>query len=208
MNQPYFTYNEEQAMKAGNAQFINETGAYLCKIITAEYVQSQSGALSLELSIETQEGLKGNYLSIYYQGKDGQVLQNGHNMIQAIMGCTGVQAISQSFNNGKTFAPELTGKYIGLMLQKVLRLKQDGSETYSFQILCPFIAKSRKTLLEHKENKPAERIDWLVTHTKDRDERAKQQTQTSHTNSYAQAKNGNPTPPPADDFDDESDLPF
>ncbi|WKS98518.1 hypothetical protein NYR30_06905 [Gallibacterium salpingitidis] len=199
MTQPIFTYNQEQALKAGNSQFISETGAYLCKIISAEYTQAQSGALSLELSVETQEGLKGNYLSIYYQGKDGQPLQGGHNMIQAIMGCTGVQALSKQLIAGKYIAPELTNKYIGLMLQKVLRLKQDGSDTYNFQILCPFIIKTRKTLSEHIENKPAERIDWLVAHTKDRDERTKQQPQSIPAQNQSSGQ-------PTTDFDD--DMPF
>lgn len=200
MNQPTFIYNQEQAVKAGNAQFINETGAYLCKIISAEYVKSSGGALSLEFSVETQEGLKGNYLSVYYQGKDGQPLQGGHNMIQAIMGCTNVQALTEQFSNGRMYALELSDKYIGLMLQKVLRLKQDGSETYNFQILCPFIAKTRKTLSEHIENKPAERIDWLVAHTKDRDERSKQQPQSTQQN------HNQPQVQPPSDFDD--DMPF
>ena len=85
------------------------------------------------------------------------------------------------------------------MLQKVLRLKQDGSDTYNFQILCPFIIKTRKTLSEHIENKLAERIDWLVAHTKDRDERTKQQPQSApaQNQSYGQ---------PTTDFDD--DMPF
>ncbi|OBX03699.1 hypothetical protein QV06_09655, partial [Gallibacterium genomosp. 3] len=139
------------------------------------------------------------YLSIYYQGKDGQPLQGGHNMIQAIMGCTGVQALSKQLIAGKYIAPELTNKYIGLMLQKVLRLKQDGSDTYNFQILCPFIIKTRKTLSEHIENKPAERIDWLVAHTKDRDERTKQQPQSTPTQNQSSGQ-------PTTDFDD--DMPF
>ncbi|MFQ1048017.1 hypothetical protein [Avibacterium paragallinarum] len=175
--QPIFTYNQEQAVKAGNAQYINETGAYLCKILSAEYVQSQKGTLSLEFSVETQDGLKGNYISVYYQDKDGQPLQGGQNMIQAIMGCANVQQLTQRFDGNKAIAPELAGKYIGLFLQKVFRLKQDGTETYSFNIVCPFFVNDRKTLSERIENRPAERIQYLSEHMKDRDDRNKQSNQ-------------------------------
>lgn len=213
MNQTTFIYNQEQAIKAGAEQFLSETGAYICNILSAEYFQSQSGALSLVFSIETEEGLKGNYISVYYQGKEGQELQSGHNMIQAIMGCTNVKSLTQSFTNGKAYAPELANKKVGLFLQKVLRTKNDGSDTYSFQIICPFNPNSRKTLLEQIENKPAERIDWLVANYKDKDERTKNQVQANtppyqhQPNPYAQAKNGNYTPPPQNgDFDDV--IPF
>lgn len=210
MTQPIFTYNQEQAMKAGNSAFISETGAYICKIISAEYVQSQGGALSIELTIETQEGLKGNYLSIYYQGKDGNALQNGHNMIQAIMGITGVTSLTQQFKDNKAYAPELAGKYLGLMLQKVLRTKQDGSDTYGFNILCPFFFKTQKTLAEHIENKPAERIQWLIEHTKDKDDRkqpTQQQSYQATQQLYAQQSTPPTYPaPPTDSLDDQ--IPF
>lgn len=177
MNAPIFTYNHEQALKAGQSSFINETGAYVGKITLAKWTQSQSGAKALELSFEDENGAKADYLSIYYINKQGEPLSYGHNMIQAIMGCTGAKQLTQSAYNEGFIAPELTNKRIGLMLQKVLRLKQDGSETHSFQIICPFSANSRKTLAEHAENKPAERIDWLVANTKDKDERAKSNNQ-------------------------------
>lgn len=209
MTQTIFTYNQEQAIKAGNSSFIAETGAYICRIISAEYVQSQSGALSLELTVETKEGLRGNYLSIYYQGKDGSPLQSGHNMIQAIMGVTRVAELTRQFKDNKAYAPQLEGKYIGLMLQKVLRTKQDGSDTYGFQILCPFFHNTQKTLAEHLENKPAERIKWLIEHIKDKDDRKKQDQQQNyqaHQQLYGQSTSSSYPPPLADNLDDE--IPF
>lgn len=224
MNQPIFTYDHNAALKAGQYSFINETGAYVGKITTAKWTQSQGGAKALELSFEDENGAKADYLSIYYTNKQGEPLNYGQNMIQAIMGCTGVKQLTQSAYNGNPIAPELTDKRIGLMLQKVLRLKQDGSETHSFQILCPFSANSRKTLAEHAENKPAERIDWLVANTKDKDERAKSNNQQ---NGYAaqqqyyastqpqgqwdgyadhERQSMSQPPQPANNFDD--DIPF
>lgn len=203
MNQPIFTYDQNAAMKAGQSSFINETGAYVGKITQAKWTQSQGGAKALELSFEDENGAKADYLSIYYTNRNGEDLQYGNNMIQAIMGCVGAKQLTQAPYNGHQIAPELTGKKIGLMLQKVLRLKQDGSETHSFQILCPFSSQSRKTLAEHAENKPAERIDWLVANTKDKDERAKQQnTQQSYA---AQQQFYSPTPQPQGQWDGYAD---
>ncbi|MDH2997220.1 hypothetical protein A1D22_05980 [Pasteurellaceae bacterium LFhippo2] len=218
MNNPIFTYNQDEAVKAGQTAFISETGAYNCKIISAEWIQSQGGAQAIEFSVETDEGLKGNYLTVYYTKKTGEKLEGGHSMIQAIMGCTGVQQLSQQFNGNKAFAPELAGKKVGLMLQKVLRLKQDGSETYAFSIICPFSVATRKTLSEHLENRPAERIDYLIAHTKDKDERAKQnnhgyqqqqgyQAQNQFYGQPAQVTQAQPqSAPPVDNFED--DIPF
>lgn len=208
MNNPIFTYNQEQAVKAGQANYITETGAYVGKITLAKWVTSQGGAKALELSFEDENGLKSDYLSIWYAKKDGEPLQSGNNMIQAIMGCTGVKSLTSSPYNDNLIAPELTNKPIGLMLQKVLRLKQDGSETHSFQILCPFGASSGKTLAEHLEGKPAERINWLAFNTKDKDERGKhspQQAYAAQNQFYASTQN----PPPApvvDSFDEP--IPF
>lgn len=179
MTNTIFTYNQDQAVKAGQANFISETGAYVGKITLAKWITSQGGAKSLQLSFEDDDGLKSDYLSIWYLGKDGKTLA-GNNMIQAIMGCTGVKTLTSVPYNDNLIAPELTDKRIGLMLQKVLSLKQDGSETHSFSIMCPFSPNSRKTLAEHLANKPAERIDWLVAHTKDKDERAKRIQQQSY----------------------------
>lgn len=64
-------------------------------------------------------------------------------MIQAIMGVTRVAELTRQFKDNKAYAPQLEGKYIGLMLQKVLRTKQDGSDT-GFQILCPFFHNTKK----------------------------------------------------------------
>lgn len=199
-----FTYNQEQAVKAGQSSFINETGAYAGKITLAKWTKSQNNAQSLELSFESNEGEKADYLSIYYIGKNGEPIAHGQNMIQAIMGCVGVKQLTKATYNNSEIAPELTDKRIGLMLQKVLRLKQDGSETHSFNIICPFSATSRKTLTEHLGNKPADRIEWLIANTKDKDERAKSNRQADYSAQnqfYADHER-----PPQDGFDD--DIPF
>lgn len=192
-----FSYNQDYATKAGNSMFINETGAYVGKITTAKYTAAQSGALALEFSLETDEGMRCDYISVFYQGKQGEELQGGRNMIHAIMGCANVKQLTMVKHNNDQVAPELIGKRIGFMLQKVLYTKNNGQDGYRFQLLCPFSADSRKTLAEHIENKPAERIDYLVQHTQDKDDRVKQPSQSGGQPHY--------DTPPVSAYDD--DLP-
>lgn len=200
-----FTYNQNLAVKAGQAGFISETGAYMGRITKALWGQSQSGAKYLDLSIETDDGLKADYLNVYYTSKNGEPISFGENMIQAIMGCLGIQQLT-AVNTGQAITvPELQNKRIGLFLQKVLRLKQDGSDTHTLQIVVPFSANSGKTLLEHLENKPAQRVEWLKANTKDKDERSKQNAPQAN----YQAQNefyGNAPAQPNNSFDD--DIPF
>lgn len=63
------------------------------------------------------------------------------------------------------------GKKVGLFLQKVLRTKDDGSDTYRFELRHVFQVGTRKTYAEHSENAPAEAIAALEASMKDKDER-------------------------------------
>lgn len=170
-----FTYNEEEALQGGAGGYISQTGAYKGKITGAKWAVAQSGAEAIELSFESDNGEKADYLSIYYKGKDGNAIEFGRNLIQAVMGCAGVTKLSQVPNpNGYGFiAPELVGRPVGLFLQKVLYTKQDGSDGFKFQVITPFSAKSGLTLAEHKNGEPAKRVPYLVQTMRDKDEREK-----------------------------------
>lgn len=170
-----FNYDPNSAAKGGASGFIDATGAYTGKITIAKWVQTQNGAKALELSFTDDQGAKADYLSMYYSSRSGEPIAMGQNLIQAVMGCAGVKQLTATAYNGNLIAPELTNKRIGLFLQKVLRLKQNGSETHSFSIITPFDATTGKTVIEQLNNRPAERISQLVATMKDKDERAKQQ---------------------------------
>lgn len=60
-----FTYNQEDALAAGQSGFINESGAYVITIAEAKLGTSESGACFMEFSGETDDGRKINYLSVY-----------------------------------------------------------------------------------------------------------------------------------------------
>lgn len=174
MSNVIFTYNQEAALTAGQGGFINESGAYVLTITEAALTTSQGGAKAIEFSGESDDGRKVQYLSVYVSKKDGSENTFGVNMVHAIMGCAGVSQLTNQMKDAKTFvAPEFAGKKVGLVLQKVLRSKNDGSDTYGLEIRLPFIAQTRQTLLEKSEGKNAEAVDRMVSGLKDKDERKK-----------------------------------
>lgn len=174
MSNVIFTYNHEAALTAGQGGFINESGAYVLTITEAALTTSSGGAKAIEFSGESDDGRKVQYLSVYVSKKDGSENTFGVNMVHAIMGCAGVKQLTNQMKAaGQFVAPEFAGKRVGLVLQKILRSKNDGSDTYGLEIRLPFIAQTRQTLLEKAEGKSAEAVDRMVAGLKDKDERKK-----------------------------------
>ncbi|MDU6089770.1 MAG: hypothetical protein E6663_00050 [Staphylococcus lugdunensis] len=177
MSNVIFTYSHEAALTAGQGGFINESGAYVLTITEAALTTSSGGAKAIEFSGESDDGRKVQYLSVYVSKKDGSENTFGVNMVHAIMGCAGVKQLTNQMKAaGQFVAPEFAGKKVGLVLQKVLRSKNDGSDTYGLEIRLPFIAQTRQTLLEKAEGKNAEAVDRMVAGLKDKDERKKGST--------------------------------
>jgi len=195
-----FTYDQQSGESAGAAAYINETGKYVGQILQAEYViSSAKSTKGIEFTFQAEDGAKANYLTAWYEKATGEHIKMGMDMINAIMGCTKTNALSMvsvAGNNGAiNIAPELANKPIGLVLQKTLKSKQDGSDTYSFDIRIPFIAQTGKTLKEQMSNKDAQSVDKMAATLKDKDERA-------HNNSgqpgSAQQGGGHDQSPPSD----------
>lgn len=194
-----FTYNQESALKAGGTA--KETGAYVGTIEAADYKRAKSGSAGLELSIKTQDGSEFNYLTLWYMKADGSEIKGGSSMINAIMGLTHTQALSERQvgvgNNGAGLfeAPELIGKEIGLLLQKSWYTKNDGGDGYKFEIRLPFNPKTKQTLKEQVSNAPAEMVDRMASTLTDKDERNQQPAQQASAQSFG-APNGAPAPAP------------
>ncbi len=198
-----FTYDQQSGESAGAAAYINETGKYVGQILQAEYViSSNKGTKGIEFTFQAADGAKANYLTAYYEKSDGSQINMGWNMINAIMGCTktkGLTMVSVAGANGAiNIAPELANKPIGLVLQKTLKTKQDGSDTYSFDIRMPFIAQTGKSLKEQTSGQDAKIIDNMMKTLKDKDER---KNQNAAQGGYDQQGGGNDQSPP-DGFDD------
>lgn len=181
--QPKITFNDELARTAG-AGGASETGAYSGIISSAIFTcgrDSQSEAM--EFSIDSDVG-KINYLRINFMGREGQPLKHGTALINAIMGLIKIKQLNAvEVVNGEgeveLHCKELEGKPIGLVLQKVLYTKNDGSDGYKFDPKQVFSANTRKTYKEAIDNAPAEAVDKLLAVLKDKDERVANDNQFS-----------------------------
>ncbi|WP_145507605.1 DUF669 domain-containing protein [Yersinia hibernica] len=185
MSNVTFVYDQDSGLSAGLSGFINESGAYIFTISEARYVISSGGAKSIEFSVETDDGRKANYLNVYTVKKDGSPNTHGVSMINAMMGCSGVKQLTIIKNEaGVDVAPEFVGRKLGLVLQKTLKTKDDGRETYNFDIRIPYLAQSQRTLQEHVANTPAETIAKMLTTLKDKDERKQVKSAQTHSGNY------------------------
>lgn len=199
MNQPMsFVWNPEAAelaKKAGATNGINETGAYEGLITSAIYTFGKDGSQSqaLELNFDSN-GAKANYIRINFLGKEGQQTF-GMGLVSALMWAAQVKQAQpqqvQTQDGIEWQCPALVGKKVGLFLQKILRSKDDGSDTYRFELRHVFQAGSRKTYAEHSENAPAEAIAALEASMKDKDERTNNGSQQLSGN-HGAARGGNP----------------
>lgn len=178
-----FNYDQSAGVSAGVSNYVSESGSYSGRIISAEWKQASTGTKGIELTFESAEGLKANYLSLWYQKADGTEL-SGAKMLNAIMGCTKVTAlnsVSQNGDNGtQYFCPELVNKTIGLVLQKSLYTKNDGQDGYKFEIRIPFIPQTGKTLAEQLGNKDAITINNILKTLTDKDDRTNGGNQNNH----------------------------
>lgn len=179
MNQPIsFTWNQqsaEAALKAGSSAGISETGAYEGIITSAVYEFGKDGSQSqaLVLSLDA-DGQKANFLRINFLGRDGSQTF-GMGLIAAIMWVAQVkdaQAQQRQGQSGPEWClPALEGKRVGLFLQKLLTTKQDGSDSYKFEVRHVFQPGSRLTYKEFTDKTAAEAIATLERTMKDKDDR-------------------------------------
>lgn len=187
MSNVIFTYNEESALTAGQGGFINESGAYVVTLTEAALKTFDSGSKAVEFSGETDDGRKVQYLSVFTTKTDGTESKFGTAIVQAIMGCAGIkQATYKMLDAQHLISPEFAGKQVGLVLQKILTSKQDGSDSYKMEIKLPFIAATRQTLKEKSDGKNAETVDRMISGLKDKDERKKGGSNASNSGGYDQ----------------------
>lgn len=211
MTNAIFNYNQEAAASAGASSYITESGAYTGKILTAVYVISgQKKTQGMEFSFESKEGQTANYLTVYYAKADNTPLQGGINMINAIMGCANVQSMSSASRTvgqvQENYAPEIEGKPIGLLLQKVLYSKNNGEDGFKFEIKLPCFASNGQTIQEKAEAKPASRVaKWAATIT-DKDDRTNKAQQQGGYQQPASQQSAPQHSEPSIEFDD--DIPF
>ncbi|EEZ85526.1 hypothetical protein VME_45880 [Vibrio harveyi 1DA3] len=158
-------FNQDAAKKGGVSEYVLDGGAYVGNI-TAKHLIASTGTKGVEFTLTGD--LKANYLTVWYEKADGEEL-SGFNVIQSIMGLLKLKGLTLGAHEQEI--PELKNKPVGLVLQKVLTTKNDGSDGFKFEIKFPFSATSRKTYREALEGKPATGVDKYLETLKDKDQR-------------------------------------
>lgn len=204
--QTIFTYNQDLATQINGAGGGYHSGGYDLKITRS---QMTNEGKHIEFDFEAREGQKFNYVSINIVRNDGQPNEFGQKMVNAIMGCVGVNQLTcDQVGN----IPELFGKYVKGVLQRIDYTKQSGANAgqdgFKFEFKLPASIKDGRTVKEMVENKPAEAFQKYADSIEDKDERgnAPKPNQQSY-NSPQQPQQQTPqyNEPPMD-FDDE--IPF
>ena len=185
MNNVIFQYDQESALTSGASNYITEGGPYVGVIAEAKYVFGKNGKQSagLEFTLSTDSG-EAKYLSVWYQKADGTVNQYGYSLIQSMMGLCKLNTLTQQAKGDYSIAPEFTGKQIGLLLQKILTSKQDGSDSYKMEIKLAFLPQTRQTLKEAIGREPAVVVDQWAASLTVKDERKKGQSQAASYHQY------------------------
>ena len=204
-----FNYDEQLASQIGGGQYVTKSGGYDLKVTRSEFTKSNNNqAEFLELDFETREGLKLNYVSINFTKGNGESNDFGHKMIQSIMGCMGVQNLTDS--NGK--CNELYNKGLKAVVQRVDYTKQSGEKAgqdgYKFEFKLPANIQTGKTVKEASTNSPATSFDQYASSIEDKDERSAlpHHAATQQSGVLSQQQQQQSGPDVGDSFDD--DIPF
>lgn len=193
MSNVIFQYDQDSALTSGASNYITEGGPHIGSIAEAKYVFGKNGKQSagLEFTLSTDSG-EAKYLSVWYQKADGTVNQYGYSLVQSMMGLCKLNTLTQQAKGDYSIAPEFTGKQIGLLLQKILTSKQDGSDSYKMEIKLAFLPQTRQTLKEALGREPAVVVDQWAASLTVKDERKKGQSQSASYHQYDEV-------PPNDD---------
>lgn len=183
MSKVVMSFDQQEAEKASGSDYLLEGGAKLVTITKAQFVTAQTGTKGIEFSGETDDGLKVNYLTVYYQKHNNEPISGGRSVINAMMGFCGIKQITATQAGTEYFCREFEGKRLGLFLNKKLYSKVDGNDGFKFEIRVPFCPITNKTMREKANNQPAKTIALMESSYKDIDERQSSSSQPRQTDS-------------------------
>lgn len=207
--------NNARAADQHNAS-VSEPGKYSGTITRAEAVVSKKGTKGLELTIKTDDGATADYLTIWVQKPSGEDL-SGANAVSALMTCIKIKTAKVGTIKVEKWDadtrqretvevpgyPEMMNKSVGVMLQKELYTKSNGTDGAKMNIVGFFEAGTEFTASEilDKSTTPKQlekTVAWLMT----------KPIKDSRTGTNAQQSNSTPSSQ-TDSFSDiADDIPF
>jgi len=153
-----FTFNPEQAKKAGAGQYVSVGGVYTGKITTAEYKRTNDGAVFVDFSFENDDGQKCNFVSVFVKNKDGSESLQVASMY-ALMGLLKLKDLKEvkKVVDGKDVYhyPAIEGQKITYAVYRDEYYKKDNTIGYSFKLINFFDSVSKQSYKELAENSPA-----------------------------------------------------
>ena len=135
---------------ATHAQYIRETGAYPCKILSASvHLNQAKGSESIKFEVETKDGKKANfYICISSPKFDASQIERAYAEVNSIMLCAGVQTMDADKNG--IYQP-LCNKELGVVLQMEEGLYNGAVTTNPAYRMC-FVVQSGQTAQEKRDN--------------------------------------------------------
>lgn len=180
-----------EAAKAADAMNsrIEDTGKYIGVFTRAEAVKSKKNTIGIDMSFKSDDGQTADYLSVWTHNSEGKEIY-GFKQLMAIMTClrlkslTKTNAVIEKYDTElkqrvKVSADvymELTGKPIGLLLQREAYMKDNGTEGFKLNLVGFFDAETELTASEilGKKTQP-ELLAKMVAQLKDKPLSGKQQ---------------------------------
>ncbi|AUX87016.1 hypothetical protein C3F34_13905 [Acinetobacter sp. ACNIH2] len=172
MNQQYkqFGYNPESAKQADSSARIEEAGKYVGIIKHMEFITANSGTTGFEIEFETDNKESASF-SIWTEKKDGTPLGGVHK-INALLACVGVRGLTptnaplekydfdakERITKNCIIAPEITGKRVGLLLQRENYQNNSGDWKFQMNFFSCFHAQSElmaKEIIDRKTSPEA-----------------------------------------------------
>lgn len=176
----FMIFDKEAAQKAGGGDYVTETGGYV-GLIKAKAITAGTGSKGIEFEMLTKEGLKANYIQIYFEKANGEKIKSGYGHLQSLMGLLKVGQLEMPVDDGEGnyWIKEFCGKLTGFFLQKRLYTKTNGSgeDGYDFQLRAVFNPDTLQTYKEQSNGTEAQRIPYMDQNTKGLDERKSCQPQ-------------------------------
>jgi hypothetical protein len=147
---------------ATHAQYIRETGAYPCKILSAAvHLNEKKGSESIKFEVESKDGKKANfYICISSPKFDAAQVERAYAEINSIMLCTDIQTMDADKNG--IYQP-LCGKEIGVVFQMEEGLYNGAVTTNPTYRMC-FVVSTGQTAQEKRDNAAAVELNrYLAT---------------------------------------------
>jgi len=150
-----FTFDKTRAMKADEGGYISTSDVYVGVITKMIWFSKESGSGGVELSLETVDGEKCNYVQIYTKNRDGS--ENFAKVkIDSLAGILGLPSITAVKTGNIIEFPIVYGKRIAFALQREEYRKEDNSIGWKMNLLHFFYPDTLQTYKEKEYASPPE----------------------------------------------------